>query len=72
MGIFMRRMHDPVFGSGSGYIVIAGDAYNATEKTNLRIRTMCSLWWIRVPHCEGIGCIYCGFTGWAHPKSKCD
>ncbi|MCX6691799.1 MAG: hypothetical protein NTW33_07035 [Methanoregula sp.] len=21
-------------------------------------------------HCEGIGCIYCGFTGWAGVKGK--
>jgi hypothetical protein len=24
------------------------------------------------PHCEGAGCIYCGFTGWAEPKGKYD
>jgi hypothetical protein len=23
-------------------------------------------------HCEGVGCIYCGFTGWFHPKGKYD
>jgi len=23
-------------------------------------------------HCDGVGCFYCGFTGWTHPKGKYD